>query len=236
MGKRIISQRRGRGTSTYKSPSFRFAGEAKHNTSRSLLLEGEVVDIINCAGHSAPLVIIDYLQEQTLSLAPEGIAVGDLVHSGPGAEVKSGNTLCLKDIPEGVEVYNVEAIPGDGGKFVRSAGSSAKIVSRLKDKVVLMLPSKKQKEFHAECRATIGVVAGSGRVDKPLLKAGNAFYKAKAKNKLYPRVSGSAMNAVDHPLGNKRTSRKSKAKPVSRNAPPGRKVGLVGARRTGRKR
>ena len=71
---------------------------------------------------------------------------------------------------------------------------------------------------------------------KPLLKAGNAYYKMKAKNKLWPRSSASAMNAVDHPFGNKRTSRKSKARPISKNAPPGRKVGTVAARRTGRKK
>jgi len=133
-------------------------------------------------------------------------------------------------------IFNIESIPGDGGKFVRSSGTFAKVVSQMKDTVIVQLPSKKRKEFHPKCRASIGVVAGGGRPEKPLLKAGNSFFKMKAKNKLWPKVSGSAMNAVDHPFGNKRTSRKSKAKPISRNAPPGRKVGMVAARRTGRKK
>ena len=82
----------------------------------------------------------------------------------------------------------------------------------------------------------MGIIAGGGRLEKPLLRAGTKFYKMKAKNKLWPKVSGNAMNAVDHPHGNKRSQRKSKAKPVSRHAPPGRKVGAVAARRTGRKK
>ena len=97
------------------------------------------------------------------------------------------------------------------------------------------MPSKKQKQFNPRCRATIGVVAGSGRVEKPFLKAGTKFFKMKAKNKLWPKTSGGAMNAVDHPFGNKRTSRKSKARPAPRDAPPGRKVGMIRPRRTGRK-
>ena len=104
------------------------------------------------------------------------------------------------------------------------------------NKITVLLPSKKKKIFNGGCRASIGVVAGGGRPDKPMLKAGNMHYKMKAKNKLYPIVSGGAMNAVDHPFGNARSSRKSKAKPVSKNAPPGRKVGMVGARRTGRRK
>jgi large subunit ribosomal protein L2 len=80
------------------------------------------------------------------------------------------------------------------------------------------------------------VVAGGGRTEKPFMRAGTRFFKMKAKNKLWPKIGGSAQNAVDHPFGNKRTSRKSKARPMSRNAPPGRKVGMIAARRTGRKK
>jgi large subunit ribosomal protein L2 len=73
-------------------------------------------------------------------------------------------------------------------------------------------------------------------VEKVLLKAGKQWFKKRARNKLYPRSSAAKMNAVDHPYGNKRSSRKSKARPTSRNAPPGRKVGMLAARRTGRKK
>ena len=126
-------------------------------------------------------------------------------------------------------------MPGDGGKFVRSSGTFARVLTKTKDSIVIELPSKKQRSFSPECRACVGMVAGGGRLDKPLLKAGVDYYKMKAKNKLWPSISGSAQNAVDHPFGNSRSSRKSKARPVPRNAPPGRKVGMLRPRRTGRK-
>ena len=92
--------------------------------------------------------------------------------------------------------------------------------------VVVQLPSKKKKTFHPDCRASIGIIAAGGKKEKPFLKAGKRFFAMKAKNKLWPKMSGSAQNAVDHPFGNKRSSRKSKARPAPRNAPPGRKLKL----------
>ena len=236
MGKNLIQQARGKGGPTYRAPSFRYEGKAKHVNNLSQL-EGEVIDLITCQGHSAPLAKVKYSSgEVVLMIAPEGLRVGQKVFSGSEAPMQDGNTLPLSMIPEGAAVYNIEGQPGDGGKFVRSSGTAAKVVTKMRDAVIVILPSKKKKEFHPECRASIGMVAGGGRPEKPLLKAGNSFFKAKAKNKLWPIVSGSAMNAVDHPFGNARTSRKSKAKPVSRNAPPGRKVGMIAAKRTGRKK
>lgn len=236
MGKNLIQQARGKGGPTYRAPSFRYQGKAKH-PSVSETLEGEVIDLITCQGHSAPLAKVKYASgEVTLMIAPEGLRVGQKISAGAEAPLERGNTLPLRMIPEGAAVYNIEGQPGDGGKFVRSSGTAAKVVTKMRDTVIVILPSKKKKEFHPECRASIGMVSGGGRPEKPLLKAGNSFFKAKAKNKLWPVVSGSAMNAVDHPFGNARTSRKSKAKPVSRNAPPGRKVGMIAARRTGRKK
>ena len=103
------------------------------------------------------------------------------------------------------------------------------------DSVVVEMPSAKRRVFLPECRATIGVIAGSGRKEKPFLKAGTKYYAMKAKNKLWPQVSGTSMNAVDHPFG---ASRVSKGGPTqaSRNAPPGRKVGKIAPSRTGRRR
>ncbi len=236
MGKRLIQQARGRGGPTYRSPSFRYAGEARHAKSLSDI-KGVVVDIIHCQGHSAPLAKVRYDDgTKCLLIAPEGLRVGQTVHSGPSAEVEVGNTMPLDEIPEGAMIYNIESQPGDGGKFVRASGTFAKVVTKLRDSVVVQLPSKKKKTFHPKCRAAIGSVAGGGRTEKPFLKAGVKFYKMKAKNKLWPHVSGSAQNAVDHPFGNKRSSRKSKARPCPRNAPPGRKVGMIAARRTGRRK
>lgn len=237
MGKRIIQQRRGKGSTMYRSPSFRFKGEARHLPLRDETFAGVIVDFISCPAHTAPLAQVEYeTGEWALILAPEGLKVGDQVSTGNDSSVQRGNTLTLQSIPEGTLICNIEQQPGDGGKFVRASGTFARVVSKTPKGVVVRMPSKAQKVFNAKCRATIGVIAGGGRTDKPILKAGVAFHKNKARNHLYPRVSASAMNAVDHPYGNKRTSRKSKARPTSRHAPPGRKVGLIAARRTGRKK
>ncbi|MBW2996907.1 50S ribosomal protein L2 [Candidatus Woesearchaeota archaeon] len=237
MGKRLIQQARGKGGPTYRAPSFRYKGKAKHNKLVSDMIEGEVIDLISCRGHSAPLAQVHYSNGETcLLVAAEGIQVGQKIHSGPESEMQTGNTAQLMNIPEGTMVYNIEAVPGDGGKFVRASGTFAKVIGKLKDNIVVQLPSKKRKSFSPLCRASIGVVAGGGRPEKPFLKAGVKYYKMKARNKLWPKIRGAAQNAVDHPFGNKRTMRKSKAKPVGRNAPPGRKVGMIAPKKTGRKK
>jgi len=237
MGKNIISQARGKGGPTYRSPSFRYKGEAKHKTLGDITFAGEVKDLIHCAGHSTPLACVEYSDgEIVFMLAPEGLKVGDPISSGPEAPLELGNTLPLKDLPEGALIVNIEGVPGDGGKFVRSSGTFARIMSKTENKIIVKMPSKKQKIFNPKCRACLGVLSGGGRTEKPLVKAGTKYFKMKAKNKLWPKVSGNAMNAVDHPFGNKRSLRKSKAKPISRHAPPGRKVGYVAAKRTGRRK
>lgn len=237
MGKNLIQQARGKGGPTYRAPSFRYKGEAKHNNLTTEALEGDVLDIIHCQGHSAPLAKVRYNNgEDCLIIAPEGIQVGQKIQSGPEVEQAIGNTSALGNMPEGTMVHNIEGVPGDGGKFVRASGTFAKIITKMEGQVVVQLPSKKRKSFSPKCRASIGVVAGGGRPEKPYLRAGTKFFKMKARNKLWPKITGSAQNAVDHPFGNKRSSRKSKARPVSRNAPPGRKVGMIAARRTGRKK
>lgn len=235
MGKNIIAQARGKGGPTYRAPSFRYKGRVKVSDFVETT-QGVVQDIIKCSGHSAPLIKVKYSNGSVdLLPAAENVMVGSDIIIGTD-KVSSGNVLRLKDVPEGTLIFNIESKPGDGGKFVRSSGTFAKVLIKTKDQVVVILPSKKQKKFNENCRASIGVIAGGGRLEKPILKAGIKFYKMKAKNKLWPSVSAGSMNAVDHPYGNKRSSRKSKAMPVSRNAPPGRKVGMVAARRTGRKK
>ncbi|MBI2651643.1 50S ribosomal protein L2, partial [Candidatus Woesearchaeota archaeon] len=139
-------------------------------------------------------------------------------------------------IPEGVAIYNIEALPGDGGKFVRASGNSAKIITKMQDTIVVELPSSKRRVFLPDCRATVGTIAGSGRKEKPFLKAGKRYYAMKAKNKLWPQVSGTSMNAVDHPFGGRSSASKGGPTQSSRNSPPGRKVGKIAPKRTGRKR
>ena len=127
-------------------------------------------------------------------------------------------------------------MPGDGGKFVKSSGTFAKVLARMGNKVLIKLPSKKDKLFNASCRATIGVIAGGGRLEKPMMKAGRNWHAKRARGKLYPVTSAVAMNAMEHPFGCGRGRHMGKPSIAPRNAPPGRKVGLVRARRTGRVR
>jgi len=173
---------------------------------------------------------------KSLAFAPEGIKVGDNISIGNTEELIIGNVLSLGSIPEGTLVHNIELRPGDGGKLVRSSGSFAKIVAKTDKEVRIRLPSKKEKSFLPSCRAAIGVISGSGRVDKPLLKAGIAYKKMHARNKLYPKVQGISMNAVDHPFGGCHSTHKGRPTLSPRSAPPGRKVGKIAPRRTGKKR
>jgi large subunit ribosomal protein L2 len=201
------------------------------------LVAGKVIDFVKCPGHTAPLAKISYDDGETVfTIAAEGMQVGDNVTAGTGSEIKPGNTLALKDTPIGTLIYNIESNPGDGGKFCRASGTFAKIVSKTRDNVVVELPSKKEKTFKKDCRAHIGIIAGGGRLDKPIVKAGNQYHKKRATNKLYPKVCGQSMNAVDHPHGGSRSSKKNYPYTVSRNLPPGAKVGKISPRRTGRKK
>jgi len=239
MGKRIISQRRGRGTHTYKSPSFRFRGGVRSRrydeAEKKSLIKGKIVDLVHCPGHSAPLAKIKYENgEEILVSAPVDVKVNDEISSGYSALPETGCCLPLKNIPDGALVYNIESKPGDGGKFVRASGVAAKVVSHMEDRVIVKLPSKKSKSFNVDCRAVIGVIAGGGRRDKPFVKAGKRYHLMRARGKLYPKTSGVAMNAVDHPFGSGRGRHAGKCTIAPRNAPPGRKVGMIRAKKTGR--
>ncbi len=110
------------------------------------------------------------------------------------------------------------------------------MVAKTANSITIKLPSRKEKPFHPECRATIGIIAGSGRIEKPFLKAGTKYHKMRARNRLYPSVSGTSMNAVDHPFGGTQSSHKGKPTIAPKHAPPGRKVGKLKPRRTGKKR
>jgi len=234
MGKRLIQQRRGRGTHTYRSPSFRFAGKAELPHLDS---SGTIIDLIHCQGHTAPLMEVLYLSgEKVLAIAPENIKVGDELSVGEESTIKEGNVLSLKNIPEGTLIHNIELRPGDGGRLVRTSGSFAKVVAKTEQGITVKMPSRKDKMFHTNCRAAIGIVAGGGRLEKPFLKAGTKYKKMRARNKLYPHVCGVSMNAVDHPFGSKCSHTKGRPTQSSRGAPPGRKVGKIAPKRTGRKR
>lgn len=240
MGKRIISQHRGHGGPRYRSPSFRFMGRTQHRPydekEKNDVVKGEILDIVNCPGHNSPLAVIKYGEEIVFVIAGEGMYVGQRIQSGNKAESNKGNTLPLKNIPEGTPIYNIEGNPGDLGKYVKTAGAFARIDTKLKNRILVKMPSRKNKRFNPECRATIGLVAGAGIVDKPILKAGKKYHMMKAKNKLYPKTSAGAMNATDHPFGSGRGGPSFGGKSSSiapRNAPPGRRVGMLRAKKSG---
>lgn len=237
MGKSLLQQKRGKGSPTYRAPSHRYRGEIKHLAINPDTMTGTIIDIVHSPGHNTPLAKIQYSNGNSqYMLAPEGMRVTDIVEIGQKIEAKLGNTLLLKDIPEGTLVHNIESVPGDGGKFVRSSGTFARVVSKVKEHVKIQLPSKKIKEFNEKCRATIGTLAGGDRKEQPFVKAGKAYHAARARNKIYPKVSGVSMNAVDHPFGGSSSHIKGRPTQAPRNAPPGRKVGKIAPRRTGRKR
>lgn len=236
MGKRIIPQARGKGGPAYKAKSFNYFADAKLPPASDKLINGKVLDIVKCPGHYTPLIVIDFENnERCIMQAPEFISVGDTIAAGPGAEISEGNVLSLKDIPEGTPIFNIELLPGDGGRVCKSSGSCGRVVSKSDSRATIMLPSKKEKILDINCRACVGVAAGGGRPEKPFLKAGAVYHAKRARNKLYPRSKGCAMNAVDHPYGNTRTARKAKQKAVNRFAPPGQKVGKLWPKRTGKK-
>jgi large subunit ribosomal protein L2 len=234
MGKNLIQQARGKGGPTYRSPSFRYLAKVSYPQTAS---QGTIKDIVKCRGHSGPLAQMKYDNgEESFIIAADGIRVGDNVQIGANAAFEKGNTLCLKDIPVGANIFNIELHPGDGGKIVRSGGCTAKVLSKKEKEVIVMLPSKKEKAFNHECRATIGIIAGAGRKEKPFLKAGRRYHYMKARNKLYPRIKGQSQNAVDHPYGTSRSSKKGQPTIADKNAPPGAKVGKIRPRRTGMQR
>lgn len=233
MGKNLIQQKRGKGSPTYRRFHLHAPGNARVADRGSAV----ILDLLHSRFHTAPLAKVQYEDgEAGLLIAPEGVRIGQRVEVSPSAPLEIGNTLPLDNLPEGSLIYNLEAQPGDGGKFVRASGGFARIVGRVAAGVIVQLPSKKRRIFNPACRATLGVVAGGGRPEKPFLKAGIKFHRISARNKYWPNVAGVAMNAVNHPFGGKSTHSKGRPLIARKNASPGRNVGAIRPSRTGRKK
>ena len=234
MGKRIIVQARGKGSNTYKVRRKAYNIRLKYP--RKLEGEGEVRKLLDSGGHSAPIAKVVCSEGVFHIPAFNGMVEGQKINlSSTEEELKDGDILKLRDIPVKTQVYCIESHPGDGGSFIKSGGSSGTISRVVGKEVYVIMPSKKEKGFNPNCRAIVGIVAGSGRLDKPLIKAGRRYYIKKAKGKLWPRTSAVKMNVVDHPFGSGRGKVK-KRKTAKRNAPPGRRIGLIRPTRTGKKR
>jgi large subunit ribosomal protein L2 len=231
MGKRIIPRARGKGGPRYKAPSHRYLGKVEY-----LPFAGNVVvkDIVDDPGRSAPVAIIQLPDgKEVLHVAAEGIQCGAVISYG--GEPVIGNVLPLSKIPEGAKIFGVETYPGSGPKLCRSSGCFALVAGKSEKSVKVQFPSGKTVEVNPECRATIGVPAGGGRVEKPWLKGGKHAFAMLAKGKIFPRSKGVAMTPADHPYGG-RSKRPRPSRSVSRNAPPGAKVGSISPRRMGKRK
>jgi len=232
MGKRIIVQARGKGSRTYRVRKKAFRFRLKYPP--VLSGEGNVIRLLNSSGHTSPIAKIIYKEGSFYIPAFKGMIEGQKIKFG-GEDIKEGNILELKDIPIKTQIYNIESRPRDGGVFIKTAGSSGVINKVIGKYTFILMSSKKEKRFNSNCRAIVGVIAGSGRLDKPIIKAGKKHHIKRSKGKLWPRTSAVKMNAVDHPFGSGR-AKNPKSKIAKRNAPPGRKVGLIRPRRTGKKK
>ncbi len=231
MGKRIIQQARGKGSLSYRvrKKAFIYRLGYPHQQGKAVIEK-----LMHSAAHSAPLMKLKVGNEIFFSPAFEGAVEGNMIMIG-GDEVKEGNIMSLKNIPVGTRIFSVERNPGDGGKMVRVSGSSA-LVNKVYDynKIGVIMPNKKEVILVGDCRASIGIISGEGRKQKPFMKAGKKHYKMKTRNKLWPRTSAVKFNAIDHPFGSGRGKR-IKPKIAKRNAPPGSKVGHIRPRRTGKR-
>jgi large subunit ribosomal protein L2 len=236
MGKRIISQARGAGGPRYRAPSHRFVSDARYMALKDFQKGGvlQVIDFTCDPVRSSPLM--ELMNEQFKSaylIAPVGVSEGDVVEYGAEVSINPGNITVIENVPAGTPVYNMELVPGDGGKIVRASGLAAYVISQDNErkKTLVRLPSKNKVEMDFGCRVTIGTIAGGGRVDKPFVKAGNKHHDMASRNKLYPIVSGTNMNAADHPHGGRTSLGRNDC--CKRNAPPGSKVGNIAPSRTG---
>ncbi len=146
---------------------------------------------------NARIALLHYADgEKRYILAPARIAVGDVLMSGQGAEIRPGNALPMRYIPVGTVIHNVELKPGAGGKIARGAGMSIQLVAKEGDFATLRLPSTEMRRVPIDCRATVGSVGNAEAELVSLGKAGRARWKGRR-----PHTRGVAMNPVDHPLG-----------------------------------
>jgi large subunit ribosomal protein L2 len=238
MGKRILQRRRGKAGIQFRAPSRGKIAPVRYPRIETASTgTATVTAILDERGRSAPLAQLRLERDRYAYLpAVAGMSVGQHVDLGQGASLREGNVLPLSSMPEGTRVCNIELRPGDGGRLVRASGTSAVLFSKANGRAIVKLPSGKNILVNDRCMATVGEVAGGGRKEKPFLTAGARHHAMRAAGRVYPRMRGIAMAVVYHPFGGGRHQHPGKSTSTSRNAPPGRKVGLIAPRKTGRKR
>jgi large subunit ribosomal protein L2 len=160
-------------------------------------IPAKVASIEYDPNRNARIALLHYADgEKRYILAPARLAVGDVLQSGQGAEIRPGNALPLRYIPVGTVIHNVELKPGAGGKIARGAGMSIQLVAKEGDFATLRLPSTEMRRVAIDCRATVGAVGNAEAELISLGKAGRNRWKGRR-----PHTRGVAMNPVDHPLG-----------------------------------
>ena len=146
---------------------------------------------------TAYIALITYEdKEKAYIISPQGLKIGDTVESGKNAEIKTGNSLELRDIPPGTAIHNVELIPGNGGKLARSAGSSITLSGYDGDYAILKLSSGETRKVNSTCVGTIGTVSNPDQKNIKMGKAGRSRWLGRR-----PHTRGVVMNPVDHPHG-----------------------------------
>ena len=160
-------------------------------------IPAKVVGIEYDPNRSARIALLSYSDgEKRYIISPAKLNVGDVLMSGEGAEIRIGNCLILKDIPEGTLIHNVEMRPGKGAQIARSAGSGVQLMAKEGEYVTLKLKSGEVRLIHKNCRATIGTVGNADHENISIGKAGRVRWMG-----VRPRVRAVAMNPVDHPMG-----------------------------------
>ena len=237
MGKRITQQARGKGSLTFRVkpkayrykisyPSLKIKGKAK------------IIKLFNSSAHSTPLVKIQ-VDGKCSFICPatsedyEGQEI-EICSRQEEDKIQAGDIMKLKNIPQGTKVFNIEKSPGKGGEILRSSGCSGVVMNK-DEKTVEILIKRRKLRLNKDCRAIIGVAAGDGRLIKPIVKAGKKHYMMKAKGRKWHRTSAVKVNALDHPFGGGRGKR-IKSKIAKRNSPPGRKVGHLRPKQTGKRK
>ncbi len=235
MGTHLVVQKRGRGGPAYRAPTHRYVSDAKYPRMKAEKMRAEVIGFVQDPSKDvllARLLLDD--KRNAYIIAAEGLRRGHIIEFGKGAAINIGNITTLENVPDSSVAYNVELQPFDGGRLARAGGAFVSVVSHDEDTglVEVQLPSKKTVMLDKDCFATLGIASGGGRTEKPLKKAGTAFYKWHSRNKYWPIVRGGAMSAYDHPHGGKSFGKSSM---VRRGTPAGKYVGHRAASRTGRR-
>jgi len=245
MGRVIRGQRKGAGT-VFKAHVTHRKAPANFRTldfaERNGYIRGLVKEILHDPGRGAPLARVvfrdpyRYRMREEFFIASEGMYTGQYIYCGIKAQLNVGNVLPVINMPEGTIICNVEGKTGDRGVYSRTSGAYATVIGHSENGKTtrIKLPSGTRKTIPSNARAMVGIVAGGGRIDKPMLKAGNSYHKYRVKRNCWPRVRGVCMNPVEHPHGGGNHQHIGHPSTVRRDISAGRKVGLIAARRTGR--